>query len=196
MDSVHNVYVNLGASNHTDDERSANDFYATPPMAVRKLMKVERFNKKIWEPATGMNHITNILEENGYDVRRSDIIKMVDDDRIEIIDFLQTDEVFDGDIITNPPFNLAQEFVEKALESVRPGAKIAMFLKLQFLEGAKRYQLFQDNPPIRVWVSVNRLGCKKDGVFDKNGNAPSAICYCWYIWEKGYHGDPIIKWMK
>ena len=89
--STHNVYINLGASNHSKDDRSKNDFYATPPVAVHKLLEVEQFNHNIWEPATGMNHITDILEKAGYDVKRSDIEKMVDDDKIEIIDFLNSD---------------------------------------------------------------------------------------------------------
>lgn len=193
--STHNVYINLGASNHSKDERSKNDFYATPPVAVHKLLEVEQFNHNIWEPATGMNHITDILEKAGYNVKRSDIEKMVDDNKIEIIDFLNSDIIFDGDIITNPPFSLASQFVEKALASVKEGAKVAMFLKIQFLEGSKRYWLFKENPPKRVYVSVNRLGCTKDGIFNESGNAPSGICYCWYIWEKGFKGDPVIKWL-
>jgi len=194
--SVHNVYINLGASNHSKDQRSKNDFYATPPLAVRKLLEVEKFNHNIWEPATGMNHITDVLVENGYDVKRSDIIKMVDDDKIEIIDFLNTNTVFDGDIITNPPFSLASQFVEKAIDSVKDGAKVAMFLKLQFLEGKKRYWLFKENPPKTIYVAVNRFGCTKDGIFNENENAGSAICYCWFIWEKGFKGDPSIKWIN
>ena len=98
---------------------------------------------------------------------------------------------------TNPPFSLASQFVEKALDSVKDGAKVAMFLKLQFLEGKKRFELFQENPPKRIYVAVNRFGCTKDGVFDSvTENAGSAICYCWYIWEKGFTGDPSIKWIN
>lgn len=51
---------------------------------------------------------------------------------------LETLDNFEGDIITNPPYKYALEFVERALESVLPGRKVAMFLKLQFLEGQKR----------------------------------------------------------
>lgn len=193
----HNTFVTLGASNHTKESRSQNDFYATPPVAVYGLLKEEIFNKDVWEPASGMNHIVKILEKNGYNVKRSDIIKYVDDDKLEIIDFLNTTGTWDGDIITNPPFSLATQFVNKSLELVKDGAKIAMFLKVQFLEGSKRYwNLFRDNPPKIVYINVNRCGCTKDGIFNKTGNAPSAICYCWFIWKKGFKGRPIIKWMN
>lgn len=194
--NIHNVYVNLGASNHTDTVRSKNDFYATPPLAVKQLLDIEKFNNKIWEPACGMQHITNILEDNGYNVKSSDIINMISDPRIEIINFLKCEEHWDGDIITNPPFKYANEFVLKALDLVSEGAKIAMFLKIQFLEGAKRYNIFKENPPKIIYVASQRYGCSETGEFNENGNTVSAICYCWYIWEKGFKGDPIIKWIN
>ena len=194
----HNTYVTLGASNHAKEERSKNDFYATPPLAVEQLLEVEKFDNNIWEPATGMNHITNILEKNGYDVKRSDIIKMVEDDqKFEQIDFLSSSGTYDGDIVTNPPFSLSTEFVLKALDYIKEGHKVAMFLKIQFLEGSKRYSnIFEKYPPKRIYVAVNRYGCTKNGIFDENGNYGSAICYCWYIWEKGFNGSPEIKWIN
>ena len=60
---------------------------------------------------------------------------------------LYTADGFEGDIITNPPYSVGLEFVQKALESVRPGGKVAMFLKVQFLEGQKRGAFFKDTPP-------------------------------------------------
>ncbi len=194
--SIHNVYVNLGASNHTKHNRSKNDFYATPPLAVRQLLELEKFNNHIWEPACGMNHIVDEFRNKGYNVKCSDIIKMVDDPTIEIIDFLSYDGKWDGDIITNPPFKYANEFVNKALDIVNKGSKIAMFLKIQFLEGTKRYEIFQKNPPKIIYVASKRYGCSENGKFNTEGNTVSAICYCWYIWEKGYQGDPIIKWIN
>ena len=195
--SGHNTFINLGASNHSENERSKNDFYATPPLAVEHLLEVEDFNKKIWEPACGMNHITNILRTNGYDVRISDIIKMTDDPAFEKIDYLMSNEKWDGDIVTNPPFSLATQFVNKSLDLVNEGAKVAMFLKIQFLEGKKRFvNIFKENPPKRIYVAVNRYGCTMDGVFNPDGNFGSAICYCWFIWEKGFKGDPTIKWIN
>ncbi len=194
--NIHNVYVGLGASNHTINERSENDFYATPPLAIKHLLDIEDFNNNVWEPACGMNHIVNELRNRAYNVRCSDIVKMIDDPYIEIIDFLNYNGKWNGDIITNPPFKYANEFVEKALEIVNDGAKIAMFLKLQFLEGSKRIKIYKENPPKVIYVASRRYGCSKTGEFNKDGNIGSAICYCWYIWEKGFKGDPIIKWIN
>lgn len=96
--------------------------------------------------------------------------------------------------------NCAQEFVEHAMDIVTDGHKIAMFLKLTFLEGQGRRELFKKYPPKTVYVSTSRIGCAKNGEFkkDKNGNlkADSAVAYCWYIWEKGFEGNPTIKWFN
>jgi hypothetical protein len=192
-----NTFITMGANNHTDVEREKNDFYATPPLAVYELINnLQVFNTNIWEPCCGMNHITNILRENLYNVRTSDIIDRVNDGSVEIIDFLNCNEKWDGDIVTNPPYKLATEFVYKALDVVENGCKVAMFLKLTFLETKKRRELFEKYPPKYIYVSSSRLGCSQTGVFDENGNIGSAVAYCWYIWEKGYNGETILRWFN
>lgn len=192
--STHSVFNTFGASNHAEEERSKNDFYATPQLAVRKSLQLEQFDENIWEPACGMNHITNVLRQHGYKVRTSDIVNMTGEPDIELLDIFTYNGTFDGDIISNPPYSLGKEFTEKRLEIVPEGHKVAMFLKLQFLESKKRYDLFKKYPPKVIYVSINRLGCSKTGQFNEDDNCSSTICYCWYIWEKGYTGDTIIKW--
>ena len=99
-----------------------------------------------------------------------------------------------GDIVTNPPYKFAKEFVEKALQIIPNGNKVVMFLKLTFLEGKARRSLFRTAPPIRVWVSSSRLKCAMNGDFDAMGG--SATAYAWFVWQKGYKGDTIIKWFN
>lgn len=67
-----------------------------------------------------------------------------------------------------------------------------MFLKLQFLEGKARRKLFDKYPPKRVYVSSARLRCAMNGDFEKYAK-PNAVCYAWFVWEKGYTGDIIVK---
>ena len=194
--STFNTFITLGANNHTDVEREKDDFYATPPLAVKELLNLESFNTNIWEPCCGMNHITNVLRDNLYNVRTSDIVDRVNDGNVEIIDFLNCDEKWDGDIITNPPYKLATEFVYKAIETVNDGNKVVMFLKLSFLETKKRRLLFDKYPPKYIYVASSRFGCSQTGEFDETGNTGSAIAYCWYIWEKGYQGETILRWFN
>ena len=98
----------------------------------------------IWEPACGEGHISKVLAAHGYEVISTDLIYRGFGEP-EPMDFLtETFPDFEGDIITNPPYSAGLEFVKRALETVRPGGKVAMFLKVQFLEG-KRFSRKQ--PP-------------------------------------------------
>lgn len=190
------IYKTLGASNHTDKEREEWDYYATEPKAMEVLLEVEKFNKDIWECAAGELHLVNVLREHDYNVRYSDIINRTDED-MEIIDFLTYSGIWNGDIITNPPYKYAQEFIEKSLEIIPKGNKVAMFLKIQFLEGKKRKKLFQKYPPKVIYVSSSRLLCAKNGEFEKMiQGGGSAVAYAWFVWEKGYKNDTVVKWVN
>lgn len=141
------VFKTIGSSNHTPDERAANDYYATDPQAVEMLLALETFSPLIWEPACGEGHISKVLVAHGHEVISTDLIYREFGDP-EPMDFLtETFPDFEGDIITNPPYSAGLEFVERALETVRPGGKVAMFLKVQFLEGKRRGELFAKTPP-------------------------------------------------
>lgn len=107
---------------------------------------------------------------------------------------MQSHEYWDGDILTNPPYKYAQEFVEHALELIPEGKKVFMFLKLTFLEGQKRRGLFNKKQLKTVYVSSKRIKCAKNGKFDDMGS--SAAAYAWYEFEKGYNGQPTIEWIN
>jgi hypothetical protein len=190
------IYKMLGASNHTEEERQKEDYYATDPIAVELLLDLETFNKDVWECACGEKHMSNVLEKRGFNVRSSDIIKRCDD--IEEYDFLNNENIeWNGDIITNPPYKYAEEFIYKALQIIPTGNKVAMFLRLQFLEGKKRKQLFTNFPPSKVLISSSRIICAKNADFEKmKQGGGSAVAFAWFIWEKGFQGDPIIKWFN
>lgn len=139
------VFKTLGASNHTDAERQREDYYATEPKATEWLCKLERFEGRILEPSCGEGHMSRVLEAAGYEVVSRDL---VDRGYGEVADFLAIDNLeWDGNIVTNPPYKYAQEFVEKALSIIPEGKKVAMFLKLTFLEGKARRALFRSTPP-------------------------------------------------
>lgn len=133
------IYMTLGASNHTEKEREVNDYYATEPKAVELLLELEQFTPLIWECACGEGHLSEALKAKGYDVKSTDIIDRGYQDA-EILDFFSVTKKdlkkdYPRDIITNPPYKYAKEFVEHALDILPNGGKVAMFLKLQFLEG-------------------------------------------------------------
>ena len=112
------IYKTLGASNHTNKERQNEDYYATDPKAAEMLLKLEIFSPNIWECACGEGHLSKVFESAGYLVKSTDLI-----DRgfgQTNIDFLSIDNLeWDGDIITNPPYKYAQEFIEKSLQIIK-----------------------------------------------------------------------------
>jgi len=181
----------LGAHNDSEHEREVNDYYATSPVAIDYLLEVEDFSDLILEPACGEGHLSKRLEEFGKRVVSTDLI-----DRgfgIGGIDFFKDELIFGGDIITNPPYRFAKEFIQKSLETVHSGAKVAMFLRIQFLESKGRYEFFKNNPPKKIYVFSGRMGCAMNGEFGKH--SVSAVPYAWYVWEKGYKGETVIDWI-
>lgn len=193
------IWKTLGASNHTEKERESLDFYATSPIAIDKLLTVEQPYKRIYECACGQGHLANRLGEKGFEVYASDIVNR---GYGFMQDFLQMkgDEVSwikDCDILTNPPYKYAKEFVLKALDLINDGHKVYMFLKLTFLEGKSRYkELFSKYPPKNIYVFSERVMCAKNGDFDgMKAGGGSAVAYAWFVWEKGFNGDTTIKWI-
>ena len=190
--SIQSVYGSLGARNLANTEREEHDFYATSPEATEWLLRLETLNPNVWEPSCGQGHISKVLELAGYNVKSTDLV-----DRgfgTGGVNFFTQTETFDGDIVTNPPYKFATEYVYKALSLIPEGHKLCLFLKVQFLEGRERKKLFLEHPPIRIGVSSSRIACSKNGDFDNNNNG--LIAYAWFVWEKGFKGDTIVKWFN
>lgn len=194
------IYTTLGASAHTDAEREGRDYYATHPVAAELLLEVEDFNLPIWEPCAGEGHIAEELRKHGHTVYTSDIIERnyALDEVKDFLDPLDTDIPANGlfHIVTNPPYKYAQEFIEKGLTIIQDGCKVAMFLKLTFCEGKKRKKLFQQYPPKTIYVSSSRIPCGKNGDFSFVDTSGSAVCYAWFVWEKGFKGNTTLKWIN
>lgn len=189
------IYATHGASNHSAGERADLDYYATDPYAVEILLGEEGFSHYILEPACGGGHIACVLKTRGFDVFCSDIVHRGYAGQQATMDFLAENPVprNSRDIITNPPYAQAKEFVEHALDISQESVKVAMFLKLTFLEGAKRKELFDKYPPKKIYVFRNRIDCWKNGI--KPDKPSKAVCYAWFVWEKGYKGKPTIDWI-
>lgn len=186
------VFACNGASNHSDSERQCDDFYATDPKAIHKLCAVEKFTPMVWECACGAGHMVQALKENGYKVMASDIVDRGCPHTL-VLNFFDRKIGCTCDIITNPPYKYAKEFVEHALDIVDDGRKVAMFLKLTFLESKSRKALFEKYPPKKIWVFSERILCAPNGKFDQCHGA--AVAYAWYIWEKGYTGATTVGWI-
>ena len=176
--------------------RVKNDYYATPPESTQALLNVLELNGSILEPACGEGHISEVLKSNYPD---SEIVSTDLIDRgygSGAINFLEHtyDRTFTN-VITNPPFKYMREFVEKSLEISTD--KVIMFGKIQFLEGQRRKEFLENSPLKYVYVFSERQNPMRNGSpVDENGKKwSSTMCFAWYVWEKGYEGEPIVRWL-
>jgi len=177
----------------TSEGRPDNDFYPTPPEATRALFEMERFEGDIWEPACGRGDMAEVFKEYGHDVICTDIHDYGYSGLDDIVDFMKFDDphAVVNNVITNPPFKHAVEFVRQGLRY--SDKKVALLLKLAFLEGGARYDMFKTTPLARVHVFSKRLKLTREGAEYKNGGM---IAFAWFVWEHGYTGEPTIDWIK
>lgn len=183
-------------------EREELDFYATDPYAITKAIPVFReigLCQNVWECACGEGHLSKELSKYGYCVKSTDI---ADRGFGEVQDFLATDCEWDGDILTNPPFKHAADFIEHAMEVIEEGHLAVFFLKVQFLETVKRAKMFKRCGLKYVIVNSERVCCAMHGDFEKhfkrgqNGEWRGGTqCFCWFVFQKGFRGEPTIKWI-
>ena len=195
----------------TKRERIVDDYYATPPEATNALLDNFGLNgcNSIYEPACGEGHISKEIKKwfekikSSCQIFSSDIV-----DRgygYGNMDFLKMPEcnnwLFRGAskvdcILTNPPFKLAKEFIEKALRL--SNKYVIMFAKIQLLEGIGRKELFEKYPPKYIYVFRNRINPLRNGspVDEKGKPWASTMCFAWFIWEIGFKGEPTIRWLE
>lgn len=176
------------AGQHSYKERG-DDCYETPACAVEALLQVEKIPKFVWEPACGPGSIVKVLEANGHYVFDTDLYEY--NDNFHVRDFLVSDMISDvvGCIITNPPYQLAQQFVEKALDLKVP--LVIMLLRLAFLESVRRTDILENSGLARIHVFRNRLPM----MHRRNWAGPkasSAMPFAWFVWERGYRGPTTI----
>ena len=195
------IFRTHGASNHSERDREENDFYATPPCAVKSLVKycikncIDLYDKTILEPCCGKGHISKVLKEMHYEVESRDLINRGYGEKFE--DFLlNTDTNVDNHIITNPPYKYAKEFVEHSMQMLNKGCYVCMLLKITFLEGIKRQEMFKKYPPYRILIFSNRINCSLGGDFDKDSQFGGAVGYAWFIWKVGNNDLPEIDWIN
>ena len=192
------IALMTGASNHTEEEREEHDYYATEPLALEKFLDCIDFNlhKFVWEPACGGGHLVDVLVKRNHVVFATDIVNR-DDQTMMTGDFLSVDNKseWQGDILTNPPFKLAEKFVDKGLSLLEPGNYLILFQRILFLESSKRHKLFQNRPPKYVYVHSSRVATAKNGDFEKYEGGGKSLCYCWFVWQKGCKSETIVRWI-
>lgn len=165
------------------------DFFPTPSWATEALIDNERFDGNIWECACGNGAMSQVLETVSPNTYSSDLFDRGYGDAG--VDFLTADSRFDN-IVTNPPYNAAEGFVEVGLRLA--SRKFALLLRLAFLEGANRQKtIFTKAPPSRVWVFSERITFYPAGA-EVKGSGTTA--YAWFVWDKVAPTATELKWFR
>lgn len=166
--------------------------FPTPPWATRAPIEQEllprgwlRRGMSMWDPCCGLGHMVMPLRDYSNQVFASDVHDWGFGDR-HGLDFTfarREDAPWPVDwIFANPPFTLAEEFLDKALQLA--GVGVALFVRLQWLEGGERYGTVWtgDRRPTIICPFSERVPII-EGVWDPE--ASSATAYMWCIWVKG-----------
>jgi len=189
MDSTYNLNGGLKPTLKRFADLDGPDFYPTPDWATHALVENERFGGRIWEPACGDGTMARVLSDTGRPVDASDLY---DRGYGEIgVDFMKSTRTVEN-IVTNPPYNSAEGFVEAGLRQTTH--KLCLLLRLAFLEGANRQRtIFATTPPARVWVFSERITFYPAGA-EVKGSGTTA--YAWFVWDKRADaGGTELKWL-
>lgn len=173
--------------------RQARDFYPTEPWVTRALLMAVSFQPSqnwppVWEPACGDGRMAAELARAGYDVRCSDIHDY-GFPGATIHDFLRDPPLPCHSIVTNPPFDLAREFILRALTATEPErGKVAILQRHEFDAPRSNWSLFA--APFAAKLILPRRPRWSD-----SHKASPRFPYAWYLWDWRHQGDPVIRWL-
>lgn len=165
------------SSTNRGSDRNRNDLYETPEWVTHLLFqRFPHFGGEILECAVGKGKMMRVIEQYNKKVIGLDVNPDFNPDICCDFRGYKPTYRFDN-VITNPPFIHAIEFVKKALEITKEGGSVAMLLRLNFIESRKRYKFFKDNMPHTIMVLSERPKFAN--------NKTDSIAYAWFIWKKG-----------
>ena len=167
-------------------KRGGPDFYSTPKWATLALMKREEFTGSILEPACGDGRMAEVISKfnkvKAYDLYDRGYGKTG-------VDFIKRRWKIQDNVITNPPFAIAEDFILKAIDITK--YKVAIFLRLNFLASRRRHSMFLETPLKNVWIFCRRVA------MGLPGKEPGRmVVYVWAVWDKSYKGKTRLGWIN
>jgi len=108
------------------------DDFQTPPVALKPLLPYLKKDWLIWECACGDGNLVREFIKLGY--------KCIGTDLKTGHDFLSFEPKYFDCIVTNPPYSIKQQFLERCYWWGKP---FALLLPLTTFETAKRQRLFK-----------------------------------------------------
>jgi hypothetical protein len=173
---------------HALAERGA-DLYETPPQATIALARAELLPRCVWEPAAGRGSIVNVLRSRGHQVVASDVVNYGGLDFVA--DFLTVTKIPAGCrcVLTNPPFQIVNEFIAHALDL---SPRVIVLARLALLESVARTEILEYRNLARIHIFRNRLPFMHRDGWD-GPRASTSIALAWYVWDRDHHGLPTLS---
>jgi len=176
------------------------DLYETPSWSTDLMIKrliedgVLNITENITECCCGAGAISKVLETNGFKVQSSDI---------QIEDFIYGEKGIDVHnikdksreiIITNPPYNLMTKgnMLDEFLRI--SNNKVILLLNIYYLSSKDRYKLLHNSPLKYVYIHSDRVTMFPYG--EEKPKSTGTKMFAWFVWEQGYDGEPIIRWIR
>jgi hypothetical protein len=165
-----------------DGARNANDYYPTPAWMTLSLLAHHRIDGTVLEPCAGDGAVARVLEQSRHVTRvltndvdsRHQATFHHDAAGLGLELWLEPDVMYVDWVVTNPPFNIAFQIIERAV--LLPRASVAMLLRKTFLEPTQeRGAWLAAHPPTRI------IGLPRHSFRGKGNDSVSAD---WFIWEK------------
>jgi len=170
--------------------RKKNDLYLTPHWCTEVLLRHITFEGLTWEPAAADGGMANILFKKTPTIA-TDIEPL--DKQVKMHDFLTSPGPLRGkfkNIVTNPPYKLAQQFIEQAIAIIEPQkGKVAMLLRNEYDSAAGRQHLFSGCPAFKLKLVLTRRPKWAPG----KGNSPRHN-FAWFLWDFNAAGPPTMIW--
>lgn len=157
------------------------DYYPTPAWMTRALLSRVALFGDVLEPCSGFDAIADVLRAAGKDVITNDVNPATPAhwhlDATELNTWIQLDASAPGCVVTNPPFNLADQIVPFAL-NMTTVVTVAMMLRLSWLEPTEaRARFLEQHPPTRLIVLPRH---------DWRGNGSTdSVTSAWFVWDRG-----------
>lgn len=177
--------------------RHPDDWYVEEPWVDRRLFEYERFEGSLCDPACGLGRIVEAAQRGGVkDAWGQDkVYRSTYCDRVS--DFLhdQLTRRRPDNIVSNPPYKFSREFVVRARDIA--SREVAMLLPLRWISGDRRSRWLEETRPRRVLILTPRPSMPPGPVIlarlpVRGGKTD----FAWYIWERGYNGEPEFGWLR
>lgn len=179
-------------------ERDPHDWYVEPNECSAALFSLEKFEGTVWDPACGLGRILNQARLAGLTAIGSDLVNRAME-CVTTSDFLRRSHtpVFDN-IVMNPPFSLAEEFVREAIRIVPQGGKVAAILPLVWVSGFSSKRDWLPVSPLKTLFSISPRPSMPPGRVIQSGIKPGngTKDFAWLVWQKGYTGATSLKFMN